>query len=262
MRSTAATIAMMLAPTLLFAQGSVTTSTDTHAGARADVPHANAAAAARATTSTNAEFQAPSSFSARDRANLEATFSRARAEHVPEQPLRDRVAEGEVKGASNEQILVATGMLESRMASSQRAMIRAGHTHPSDAEVERGADAEAAGYTSEEIESVARRTPPERSVAVALDVLTKLAARGVPTTEAVARVESRLDAHASDESLASLAASGDADAAAAARAGHGAAAGVNATGNAAAGVNAAVHGVGSTTASVGGAVSGVLGRRP
>lgn len=265
MRSTVVTLAMTFTPALLFAQASTTTTTSARAGATVDSPRAHAVVGVQASAGTDGEFQAPSDFSARDRANLEATFRRARAEHVPEQPLRERVAEGQTKGASAEQIVVATAMLETRLAASQNAMIRAGHAHPSDAEIERGAAAEEAGYTSAQIEAVARRTPPDRSLLVPLDVLAKLAARGVPTGQAVTQVESRLDARASDDALTSLLGSGDADASAASKAGTGAAAGVGAAGNAAAGVNAA-HGAGAVTGavtgSVGGAVTGVLGHRP
>lgn len=263
MRRTAVTLALTLTPALLFAQASVTAKTDTRADATVRAPHPQASAGAQTSTTTTADVEAPSDFSARGRANLEATFRRARAHHVPEQPLRNRVAEGQAKGASEEQILISTAMLETRLASSQQALIRAGHTQPSDAEVERGAEAEESGYTSAQVEAVARRTPPQRSVVVALDALTKLAARGVPTTQAVAQVESRLDAGASDEALASLAASGSVTGSAAANVGNGAATGANAAGGAAAGVNAAAHGVGgatgAVTGAVGGSVTGALG---
>lgn len=263
MRRTAITLAMTLTPALLFAQASVTAKTDVSADAKAQAPHTQASAGAQSSTSATADFEAPSHFSARSRANLEATFRRAREQHVPEQPLRDRVAEGQAKGASEEQILISTNMLESRLAASQQALIRAGHAHPSDAEVERGADAEESGFTSAQVEAVARRTPPDRSVVVALDALTKLVARGVPTTQAVAQVQSRLDAGASDEALASLAASGNAAAGATANVGNGAATGANVAGNAAAGVNAAARGTGAATGAVtgavGGSVTGALG---
>lgn len=208
MRRTAVTLAMTLAPALAIAQAPTPTKV-ARADSAVSAPRPQVAAA-ESTTAANAGPPSPTTLSARGRANVEATLERARAELVPDQPIRDRVAEGEAKGASEEQILIAAAMLEARLASSRQALVRGGHARPSDAEMELGAQAEEAGCTSAQLEILARKVPA-RSAAVAFDALAKLARRGLPIGDALAQVEAKLDAGASDEALASLGAVAAAD---------------------------------------------------
>ncbi|MDE3054289.1 MAG: hypothetical protein KGJ70_10420, partial [Gemmatimonadota bacterium] len=87
------------------------------------------------------------------------------------------------------------------------AMEKAGH-RPNDREVEAGAYAMERGVTRAQIGTLVKHAPPGRSLDVALDVLTRLNEQGVPVATALARVQSRLDAHASDAAIGSLVAKG------------------------------------------------------
>ncbi len=268
MRSTVLSIAFTLMPALLVAQATGTAKTDTHAGATVQTRNARAAGSATVTTQTSGEvsmrpaadsdYAAPQSFSAEGKAKMSAMFRAAHDENIPDQSMKNRVAEGQAKGASEAQIIESTAMLKARLESSQQAMIRAGHHHPSDTAVDRGAQAEEQGATSAQIETVARHASSDHSLTVALDVLTKLVARGVPTERAVAAVQGNLDAHASDSAMASLTSTVNATGSAASNVGQGAAAGASAAGNAAAGVTGAAKGAGVTGTATG-AVTGAVG---
>lgn len=186
MKKLSLAMSLMLAPAALLAQGS---------GAMQ--------AGARATAHADANVHVPASFSASGRTQLEATYARAREHHVPQSAVEHRVAEGQAKGASEAQILASSGKVEANMESAQEAMIKAGHK-PSNAEIEGGAYAMERGVTSAQIETMAGHASGGRSLDVAFGVLTKLSDQGVPTANAVAQVQSKLDAHASDAAITSL----------------------------------------------------------
>lgn len=237
---------LALAPAALAAQ-SATSSTSASAAAAAKAERASVAGAAQATTTTNASADIPASYSAESRAKLNATFAAARKRDVPEQPIRDRIAEGRAKAASEAQVVLAAQRTEARLEAAQEAMVRAGRK-PTDGEMTRGEHAMARGATEVQIEAIAKQTPPDRSMEVALGVLTELQARGVATDRAVAQIVSRLEARASDAAIRELAVNANGNAGVNASVGAPATkagAGVNATGAAAAtttGAGAAVGG--------------------
>lgn len=204
-----------------------------------------AAQSATATTTTTASADIPSSYSAESRASLNATFNAARGRDLPEQPIRDRIAEGRAKGASEGQVVLAAQRAEARMEAAQSAMIRAGR-RPTDGEVSRSEHAMARGATEVQVEAIARRTPPDRSLEVALEVLTELQGRGVSTERAVAQITNKLEARASDAAIRELAANANANA------------GVNAVvGAPKAGANASATGAAAASATgAGAAVAG------
>jgi hypothetical protein len=188
MKKLSLAMSLLLAPAALLAQAS---------GSMQASAHANA----------NANVHVPASFSASGRTQLEATYARAREHHVPQQAIEHRVAEGQAKGASEAEILASSNKVEANMESAQEAMIKAGHK-PSDAEVESGAYAMERGVTSAQIQTMASHASSGRSLDVAFNVLTKLSDQGIATANAVAEVQSKLDAHASDASITSLVAKG------------------------------------------------------
>lgn len=210
-----------------------------------------AAQSATATTTTTAQADIPSSYSAQSRASLTATFNAARQRDLPEQPIRDRIAEGRAKGASEGQVVLAAHRAEARMEAAQSAMVRAGR-RPTDAEVSRSEHAMARGATEVQVEAIARRTPPERSLEVALEVLTELQARGVSTERAVAQITSRLEARASDAAIRELAVNANANAGV-----NAAVAAPNAGANASATGAAAASATGAGAVVAGGAKAGV-----
>src|SRR4026209_1747589 len=105
--------------------------------------------------------QSASGFSAEARVRLEAMFRVAREKKLPTQPLADRMAEGQAKGASEAQILAATQQVAGQLAASHDALVRAGRAQPSDAEVERGAQLIARGASSAQLETLVQQNQSE-----------------------------------------------------------------------------------------------------
>jgi hypothetical protein len=249
MKKLALAATLALAPTALFAQ-------------------ASAQAESKTTVSANSPAQAGSErkLSAQAQSSVDGNIRVARERKLPEEPIRQRVAEGQAKGASDAQIAAASGKMLLDLQNSFDAMVRGGRANPSPDETARGAQLIARGYTSAQLEAVTKQASSDRSLVVAFETLTALQARGVSTANAVAQIESRLASRASDAQLREVATNANAAAgvngaltaggAAAAATGAAAAAGSvgapSAPGSAAAGA----------TAGVAGAVGGVLGRKP
>ncbi len=203
-----------------------------------------------------AQGRAPVGWSVEGRARLDVMYSDARARDLPTEPMRRRVSEGEAKGASETTILTSVGHLKANLEASHQAMVSSGRRNPAPEETSRGASAMERGVTKVQIEQIARSAPNDRSLVVAFDVLTQLAARGVPVARAVAQVQGKLDARATDRAISALVppATGQAGAGATVRAGAGA------------GVGTAVGGARPTgwptgvTGAVAGTVTGVVKR--
>ena len=244
-------VALSLAPAALVAQASASTGVRAGVGITTERASANANtdAAARAHAATDSAN--PAELSAAGRARLEATFRQARAKHLPEQPMKDRLAEVRARAASETEIITDVQAVEARLEASQQAMIRAGHRNETDGEIAAGARAMEHGFQEGQLTAVARHSAPNRDLTVAFDALGRLAAGGMRIAEAMATVQAKLDANAADDAISSLTAKTAIGASGSA--GTNAAAGVNGT-------------AGAAGASVGGAVTGtlggVLGRRP
>jgi hypothetical protein len=235
--TTTLTIALLAAPAALFAQ------------------QASATASASAQTSVTV----PANYSAETRANIEASFKRAQEKNLPDQAMRERLAEGQAKAASDAQVATAVQKTEARLEASQSAMIRAGRKNPTPQEVNAGEQTMARGATEAQVEQVAKHAPSDRSLVVAFGVLTKLQAAGKPVDQAVAEITAKLDARATDDALLSLTGNGSASANANAHGNNPNAAGAaSVAGDASAGVGAAAKGVGNAAAGVGAAVSGAV----
>ena len=156
-KSRIAFVLIAAAPALMQAQSATTTASATaQAAAKADIP---------------------ASYSADAQAKLTATFERARERKLPEQPIRDRVAEGQAKSATEAQVVIAAQRAEARLEAVQSAIVRAGR-QPSDAELIRAEAAMARGATEAQVEAVARRAQPDREIVVALDALVSANATG------------------------------------------------------------------------------------
>jgi hypothetical protein len=110
-------------------------------------------------------------FSAEGRVKAEATLQTARDQGLPEQPLYAVMLEGQAKGATEAQILGAERQTLARLALAQEAIVRAGRTEPTDADVARGASLMAQGMTSAELSAVVEGIPSSQSLAVAFDAL-------------------------------------------------------------------------------------------
>lgn len=188
MRTRVLSAALVLLPATLLAQAS---------------GQARGSASANVAATGNVSFEAPRSFSASGKARLEAMYNDARAKDCPPEPMAKRVAEGEAKGASEAAILASTEKVKANLEASHDAQVKAGR-HPTHEETASGANAMERGVTGVQLETIAQHTPSDRSLVVALDVLTKLAANGTPVTQALNQVQAKLDARAPDASITSL----------------------------------------------------------
>lgn len=148
------------------------------------IPAVLAAQSATASTTADAaaKVELPASYSAESQAKLNATFQAARDRKLPDRPIRDRIAEGQAKSASEAQVVVAAQRVEARLEMAQSAMVRAGR-QPNDAEMIRAEAALARGATEAQIEAVARRTQPNQQIVVQLDALA-----GGPATNSAATI--------------------------------------------------------------------------
>jgi hypothetical protein len=196
MRQLTLTLALALSPMLAAAQASA--GAQGEARARADV-----------SLQRRDETRIPEGFSVETRARLEAMVEAAKKKNLPTEPMTDVMAEGQAKGASEAQIVAASATTMGQLEASLQALIQGGRERPSDAEVQRGAAAIARGATSVQLEALVRRAPSERRLEVAFEVLTELAARGVPVDRALLAVGGNLSAGATDGQLVSILASGN-----------------------------------------------------
>lgn len=279
---------LTLAASLLLAPAFVQAQTSGKAQSQASIDAAASANSSKkvegsATTnsSTSASAHSGHALSTEAQSKVDANLRVAREKKLPEEPIRRRVAEGQAKGASEAQIVAASGRTLVDLQSSFDAMVSGGHSAPSDDEVARGAQLKARGYTSAQLEGIARKAPSDRSLVVAFETLASLQTHGMTTSQAVLRLESLLAARASDAQLRGVGANGNGSAAvagglnvgggernaagnasgSAAGAGSAGAATGGVAGSAAAGAGAAAAGaLGGVKGGVTGKVGGVLGK--
>ncbi len=204
MRNITLGVLVSLTPAILGAQASGTTNAQAQSNASA---RTDARAEAQASTSTSMQISIPQDYSAEGKARLEALYADARARGTSEVAIARRVAEGQAKGATEAQVIAAASAQQGQMVVAKQAMLQAGRAQPTPDEVERGANAMARGVSSVQLESIVRRAPNERSLVVAFEVLTDLAARGVPVGQAVTQIQGQIDARATDAALRELGAS-------------------------------------------------------
>ncbi len=162
---------------------------------------AQAQAQAQLQAQGQATLQIPASFSAEHKSQLSAMYTDARTHGMSDVAISNRVAEGLAKGASESSIMTSATTYHSQLQVTQQALIHAGRANPQSDEVERGANAMARGLTSVQIEGIAKKAPSDRSLVVAFEVLTDLAARGVPVANAVAQIQTKIEQRATDASL-------------------------------------------------------------
>ena len=176
MRNAILVCTLTLAPAIAAAQA--------EAGAQAD-----ARAQAALTVRRGDPPRIPGEFSAETRARLTAMLDIARRKNLPAEPMNDRIAEGQAKGAAESEIVAASAATLAQLELSQSALFRAGRERPSDEEVSRGAQLLARGASTAQLSALAGREPSERGLDLALDALLSLTAQGMPVDRALAAVE-------------------------------------------------------------------------
>ncbi|HEX8272173.1 MAG TPA: hypothetical protein VF615_05945 [Longimicrobiaceae bacterium] len=184
-------------------------------------------------------------------AGVDLVAASAAREGLPEAPVRRAAARARSRGASDAAAVEAAATAHAGLRLSREALAEGGRRQPSAVEIEAGAEALASGATRADLALLARRAPADRSLAVSLETLAAMRARGVESGKAAADVSSRLARGASDASIRALATG----AGAVGRAGSGVGGAVRATGGAAVGVG----GVLGTSVGAGAAVKGTLG---
>jgi hypothetical protein len=185
--------ALAFAPAIAIAQTPPSNPTKAQSGPQATM---------QATSNGNVDL--PPAFSAASRAKIDASFKAAHDKNLPDQPMRDRIAEGRVKGAGEAQIVDAVQGVETRLEASQSALVEAGHAQPKPAEIAAGASAIERGATAAQLSALVKHAPADRSLAASFSVLAKMAANGEPVDNALAKIAAKLDAGASDEAVVSL----------------------------------------------------------
>jgi hypothetical protein len=117
------------------------------------------------------------------RLQLDATFSAARDDGLPTEPLVDRALEGAAKGARSELIVAAVNRLLNELREARQAF----GPQASAPELTAGASALRAGATRSDLARL-RRLRPEHTLTVAAGVLADLVAAGVPADTGIAAV--------------------------------------------------------------------------
>lgn len=171
------------------------------------------AGALSASTGVNAHGQAPEADpSERLRQVLpsdvaERVLSRiaaARAQQLPAEALEQRALKFAARGVAPSNIERSVAEQADRMVQARSALQRARPQQPSGDEVEAGAEALRVGVDGAAVAELAASAPSGRSLAVPLYVVGSLVARGLPSDEALSRVQARLIARASDADLEQL----------------------------------------------------------
>jgi hypothetical protein len=202
MKAAILTTVLTFAPAIVVAQQAGTPPTPPQ-----NKPPVSAQAGVSAQTSASAQSAttAPSTYSAEGRAKIDAAFQAAKAKNLPDAPMRERIAEGQAKGATEAQVVEAVQGVQTRLEASQAALISGGRTQPDPNEIAAGAAAMERGASADQVAGLVKHAPAGRSLAVAFNVLAKLEANGEPVDGALAKVTAKLDAGATDDAVASLA---------------------------------------------------------
>ena len=129
----------------------------------------------------------------------------ARALGLPAAALEQRALELSAKGVSPDRIVRAIDDCTERLDRAQRALRAGRRNEPTDQEIAAGATALQKGISGGALADLAQVSPPDRSLAVPLLVISSLIDRGLPADAALSRVLARLFAHTTDQQLAGLA---------------------------------------------------------
>jgi hypothetical protein len=130
-----------------------------------------------------------------------AKIADARARQLPAAALEHRANELVAKGARPDDVERGVTRYADQLGSAQAALAQGGRTHPSDDETEAAASVIGKGVDGASVSALAQSAPSGRSLAVPLYVLSSLQDRGLPSDQALARVQADLQARLSDREL-------------------------------------------------------------
>lgn len=144
---------------------------------------------------------------ARTRDAVQREISRAASRGLPVRALVAKAQEGVTKQAAGERIRAAVSSLARRLEQARDLL----SPTPSDAEMIAGADALAVGVPASMLRQIRAAYPAGSSVAMPLDVLTELVARGVPASNALNQLTQLMRRGATPTQIAGLGASVQSD---------------------------------------------------
>ena len=131
-----------------------------------------------------------------------ARIAEARARELPAAALENRALKFAARGVAPADIECSVSEQAGRMDAAKRALAQARGGRPATGdEVEAGAEAMRQGVDGAAVSALAKSAPSGRSLAVPLYVIGGLTDRGLPSEEALRRVQARLQARASDAEL-------------------------------------------------------------
>ncbi len=152
----------------------------------------------------------PAIADARTRQAVEREIARAAQRGLPVRALVAKAQEGVTKQAAGERIRAAVSSLARRLEQARDLLAPS----PSDADIIAGADALAVGVPAPMLRQLRAAYPAGQSVAMPLDVLTELVARGVPASHALGQITQLMRRGATPTQIAGLGASVQSDVAA------------------------------------------------
>ena len=133
-----------------------------------------------------------------------ARIADARARQLPAEALENRALKFAAKGVAPADIERSVSEQVDRMDAARSALLAGRRVAPAADEIEAGAEVIRKGVDDASVSALARTAPSGRSLAVPLFVIGSLTDRGVPASEALQRVMTRLQQRASDADLETL----------------------------------------------------------
>ncbi|HYV98534.1 MAG TPA: hypothetical protein VE967_13850 [Gemmatimonadaceae bacterium] len=212
MRTKVLSLALAAVPSILAAQsggasgsgsGSGSASSSSSGSGSAQTQSGQVTSSSSANAAAQGQLTIPASFSAEARTRLQSVYDRAQKSNVPTQPISQRVAEGQAKGATEGAIVASATRVEGNLETTHELMVSAGRK-PTAAETASGANAMDRGVTRAQLQAMIAHTQQDRSLTVAFNVLSQLTASGVPVTDALSQVQAKLDAGAPDAAISAL----------------------------------------------------------
>ena len=130
-----------------------------------------------------------------------ARIADARARELPAAALENRALKFAAKGVAPAEIERSVAQQADRMALAKAVLTPARGGDVADEEVEAGAEALRKGVDGAQVSALAKSSPSGRSLAVPLYVIGSLVDRGLPSDEALRRVQEKLQTRSSDADL-------------------------------------------------------------
>lgn len=128
-------------------------------------------------------------------------IAEARARQLPAAALEHRANELVAKGARPGDVEQGVTNYADQLDSAHVALAKGGRDHPSNDETEAAASVIGKGVDGGSVSALAQSAPSGRSLAIPLYVLASLMDRGLPSDQAIARVQADLQARLSDREL-------------------------------------------------------------